>query len=246
MNFSWNEQIGTFDAGMLISGQPYNTDGAFVMLKCYNDADELQIFGDIFEEFSIGSINYHAMTSMRISADFLGEQYSGNWGTHVIDDNAPNGGSLRGTSLNGAIFYGVMVDGTAGTVGIVAPTPTGTDSQDVSYTQKAGVSGEFYIVMEAYEPWRPGIATSTEYHSLAELEDLEPLATYTHNFTLDDLSCNGTYSGEGGSESGSTYKWYSNGLTAEEAERIKKTPARFIKNILIPLFITKIFFCKFR
>lgn len=187
MNFSWNEQIGTFDAGIIINLQPYNTDGAFVMLKCYNDADELQIFGDIFEEFSIGDLDYHAMTSMRISADFLGEQYSGNWGTHAISDNAASGGSLRGTALNGAIFYGVMVDGTAGTVGIVAPTPTDTDSQDVSYVQKADVSGDFYIVMEAYQPWRPGAVVSTDYYTLAELGALEPLATYTHEFTLEDL-----------------------------------------------------------
>lgn len=242
IDFSWNETIGTLDPTIIINMQPYNTDGAFVMLKLYNDSEELQIFADVFEEFSIGGLEYHSGTSNRIYADFTGAQSAGIWGTHAIDDNAAAGGSLRGTELNGALFYGVMVDGTVGTVGIVTPTATGSDQLEVAYTQKAGVSGSYHIVVEAYEPWRPGAVGSAGYYTLAELQALEPIAEFDYAFELDPIVINTqpasaivcdyettdlTIDAESFNGETLTYQWYYNTevMTGEESATVTVSEA---------------------
>lgn len=192
IDFSWNEQIGTFDAGIIINLAPYNTDGVFVMLKLYDDEDNLLIFSDVFEEFSIGNLHYHSGTSDRIFADFTGAQSEGIWGTRVLSDNPTAGGSLRGTALNGALFYGVMIDATVGTVGIVTPSASGSDDMTVAYLLKDGVYGEFTMIVEVFQPFRPGAVGSAGFYTLAELEGLEPLAGFEYEFAnlLDPIVIN--------------------------------------------------------
>jgi hypothetical protein len=192
IDFSWNEQLGTFDPEIIINLAPYNTDGVFVMLRLYDSEDNLLIFADVFDEFSIGNLHYHSGTSNRIYADFTGAQSSGIWGTRIIDDNPTAGGSLRETVLNGALFYGVMVDGTVGTVGIVTPTASGSDNMEIAYALKDGVYGEFTIIVEVYQPFRPGAVGSAGFYTLAELQNLEPLAGFEFDFAnlLDPIVIN--------------------------------------------------------
>jgi hypothetical protein len=186
IDYSWNQQIGTFDPGIFINGAPYNTDGGFILLKLYNDeTGDLVPFGDMFDIFTIGGMNYHAGTSNRISADFWAEQYNGNWGTRVVSDNASYGGSLRNTALNGALFYGVMIDGTLGTVGFVAPTASGSDSQTFNYEFTDGVYGDYTLYIEFHVPWRPGGASSSDFYTFSEFESLNSYSTTVINFHLD-------------------------------------------------------------
>ena len=181
-----NDAIGTFEGHVMINGAPYNTDGGYMLIRLYDEDDNLLIFADVFDEFSIGNLHYHSGTSNRIYADFTGQQQSGIWGTRVLTGNAPNGNSLRGTDLNGAMFYGVMVDGTLGTVGGVTPIPV-TETQEINYTAKDGVYGTFTIVADFVVPFRPGEAgASAGFYTYAEFESLVPYATIQETIVFEE------------------------------------------------------------
>ncbi|MEJ5268488.1 MAG: T9SS type A sorting domain-containing protein [Bacteroidales bacterium] len=180
IDFSWHDYIGTYDPGIIINEAPYNTDGAFVMLKLYdNNTNDILIFADVFEEFSIGGLNYHSGTSNRIMADFTGAQYNGNWGTKILSDNPTYGNSLRGTDLNGAIFYGIMISG-GESVGIVSPTQEGNMQLPIGYVIKEGVYGDFRLEVDVYLPVRPGPVGSAGYHTYNELISLEKIAYFEY------------------------------------------------------------------
>lgn len=181
IDFSWHDYIGTLDPGIIINGAPYNTDGAFVMLKLYDDnTNDLLIFADVFDQFSIGNLHYHSGTSDRIMADFTGAQYNGNWGTKILSDNPAYGNSLRGTAINGAIFYGIMISG-GESVGIVSPTQEGNMQLPVNYVIKNGVYGDFRLEVAVYLPVRPGPVGSAGYYTYNDLISLEEIAFFEHH-----------------------------------------------------------------
>ncbi len=226
IDFSWHDYIGTFDPGIMINGAPYNTDGAFVMLKLYDDnTNDLLIFADVFDQFSIGSLYYHSGTSNRIMADFTGGQYNGNWGTKILSDNPAYGNSLRGTDLNGAIFYGIMIYG-GESVGIVSPSQEGTMQLPVNYVIKDGVYGDFRLEVAVYLPVRPGPVGSAGYHTYNDLISLEEIAYFEYYKSIEYqpieivqqpqsiVICegeNGQLSIEATAPEALEYNWYYNG-----------------------------------
>ncbi|MBN2776782.1 MAG: choice-of-anchor J domain-containing protein [Bacteroidales bacterium] len=180
---TWNAPIGTYDAGIIINGAPFNTDGGFFLLQLRDESDNLVVFSDVFDEFSIGLMEYHSGTSLRNLADFTATQQSGIWGTASVSDNAAAGGSLRGTTLDGSLFYGVMVDGTVGTVGAVLPA-TGSNTETISYTASASATGTYTLYIDFYAPFRPGDVATPGFYTIAELEGLTPIASISKEIVL--------------------------------------------------------------
>ncbi len=183
ITLTWNAPIGTYDAGIIINGAPYNTDGGFFLVQLLDESDNLVTFADVFDEFSIGNLHYHSGTSNRILADFTATQQSGIWGTAAVSDNATAGGSLRGTTLDGSLFYGVMVDGTVGTVGAVLPG-TSSETSTIAYLANATATGVYTLKADFYVPFRPGTVGSAGFHTVAELEGLEPIASISKEIDL--------------------------------------------------------------
>lgn len=89
----------------------YTTDGAFYTLQLVDGNGNLVNFASIFEEFTLqteGSPNIHKYHSgLRNQADFTGATFEGHNGTAFLSDQ---GGTLRNTSLNGTLFYGIHSD----------------------------------------------------------------------------------------------------------------------------------------
>jgi hypothetical protein len=185
ITITWNAPVGTFDPGIIINGAPYNTDGGFFLVQLYDESDNLVTFADVFEEFAIAGTNYSSGPSNRLLADFTATQQSGIWGTAAVSDNAAAGGSLRGTTLDGSLFYGVMVDGTVGTVGAVLPG-TGDETATMAYTIADDVYGTYTLEANYYVPFRPGAVGSAGYYTVAELEGLESLGSISREI---DLGC---------------------------------------------------------
>lgn len=60
ITFSWPEAVGTLSGSFSIGEQPFNTDGGFFLIQLFDNDDNLLVFADYFNEFSIGATNYHA------------------------------------------------------------------------------------------------------------------------------------------------------------------------------------------
>lgn len=181
ITFNWSEPVGTFSGSFFIDDQPFNTDGGFFLIRLFDKNDNLLVFSDIFDEFSVGAINYHASdVSKRLFADFTGAQFDGIWGTTALSDNPDYGNSLRGTDFNGSLFYGVMFENPGmGFGGLVLP---GAGEETMPYQFKANecTHGDFRIEVSFYQPFRPGADVgqpTAEYHATDAFGNLEALAT---------------------------------------------------------------------
>jgi parallel beta-helix repeat protein len=179
--FEWTDEYGTFASAVQINGEYYATDGGFFLLKIYDEFDNLLIFGDVFEELSVGNLHYHASgTSKRLYADFTGAQYDGIWGTKALCDNPDFGNTLRGTDLNGALFYGVMIDNTLGPVGYYFPAntndPFGEISLSFGYKFLPSELNYYKVVVEFHHPFRPEEAKDAGFYTYNEFEGLVALA----------------------------------------------------------------------
>ena len=179
-----HENIGTISGAVTIGPGTYNTDGGFILIKVFDSEDNLKIFNDVFEEFSVGALTYDGreFTSLRNLADFKGvkqwDEENDVWiyGTKVFESSGDDG-TLRNTDLNGALFYAVMHHNDLGSVGHIF-TP-GTDiTLPFDYKKKEGVVGDYRVEIEFYAPYRPGEAGSEAgYHTVQEFEGLEKRAS---------------------------------------------------------------------
>lgn len=181
ITFNWTDEYGTFDPAIQINGEYFNTDGGFFLLKLYDESDNLLIFGDVFDEFKIGNLDYAKGPSKRIRADFKGEKYEDIWGTKVLSDNPDFGNTLRNTDLNGAIFYGVMVHPTLETVGFYFPpdsqAPNGEVTLPFVYNFLPSDLDYYKVVVEFYHPFRPDVDKAAGFYTYVEFEELSVLAT---------------------------------------------------------------------
>lgn len=180
ITLKWNESIGTYDPSKVIDGKAYNHDGAFFMLKLYdNNTGKLVRFTDVFEQFSFGNVIYDGRTGTltRNLADFeAAPQDDGGvtvYGTPAVDDNGSMGNSLRGTVLDGSMFFGVEVDPVLGPMGMVLQG-NGSEDFDISYQLKSGVLCNVTLRFEFYLPFKKD---ETTLHTVSELDALDLLGS---------------------------------------------------------------------
>ena len=184
--------IGSSSGAVQIGAGYYNTDGAFFLIKLYDSEDNLLIFDDIFDEFSVGAMTYddREHTSYRNLADFKGVPQSDNgttiYGTKVFEGSA-EAGTLRDTALNGALFYAVMFD--ENNLGFVGHIFTeGTEiTLPFDYKEKDSALGNYRMDLEFYAPYRPGeVGSGAGYHTFEELNNLEILASTSLELTFEE------------------------------------------------------------